>query len=118
MPRLGYLMEVPLDNFTKNFNILTRAFLLVFYFTENINFFSILKFINRKYKVYIELTQGLSFLLAQLVHFTYYLSVLKRTYDDKENLKKLDLKQYKVKDIFEKIQMLSKMPLKRPLIQQ
>lgn len=100
-------MEAYLDNFTKNFNILTRAFLMVYYFAENLSLLKNLKFLNRKYSVFIELTKGLSFLVAQLSHFTYYLIVLKRTFDDEENLKKLDLKKYKVKDIFQKIQILS-----------
>ena len=108
LPRLKYLIESPLDNFTKNFNILTRAFHLVFYFMENLTIFVKLNFINKNYRIHIELCMGLSWLLAQIFHLTYYIKILKNTYRDEDDLRHLNVENYRVNEIYQKLKILSK----------
>lgn len=103
-----YLIETPLDNFSKNFNFLTRFFNALFYVFENLSIFTNLNFINQNYRTHIEISMSLSWLLAQIFHMSYYAGILKKTYTDEEDLRTLELGKYKVKDIYEKLKTLSK----------
>jgi hypothetical protein len=108
VPRILYLIEAPLDNFSKNFNFLTRFFNALFYVFENLSILTDLKFINKNYRTHIEISMSLSWLLAQIFHMSYYVGILKKTYTDEEDLRNLELNKCKVKDIYEKLKTLSK----------
>ena len=108
VPRILYLIEAPLDNFSKNFNFLTRFFNALFYIFENLSILTNLKFINHNYRTHIEISMSLSWLLAQIFHMSYYAGILKKTYTDEEDLRSLELDKCKVKDIYEKLKTLSK----------
>lgn len=108
IPRILYLIEAPLDNFSKNFNFLTRFFNALFYIFENLSVLTNLKFINQNYRTHIEISMSLSWLLAQIFHMSYYAGILKKTYNDEEDLRNLEINKCKVKDIYEKLKTLSK----------
>lgn len=101
-------METPLDNFTKNFNILTRFFNIFFYIFENLTLLTNLNFINQSYRPHIEISMSLSWLLAKIFHISYYAGILKKTYSDEEDLRNMEVGKFKVKDIYEKLKILSK----------
>lgn len=107
VPRLVYLINSPLDNFTKNFNFLTRFFNALFYIFENLSILTNLRFISLNYQPHIEISMSLSWLLTQLFHMSYYVGVLKKTYNDEEDLRSMEIKQFKVKDIYQKMKLLS-----------
>lgn len=107
LPRLLYLIETPLDNFTKNFNFLTRFFSALFYIFENLSVLTNLKFINRNYRTHIEISMSLSWLMAQIFHISYYAGILKKTYSDEEDLRNMEVNKCKVKDIYQKLKILS-----------
>jgi len=107
VPRLFYLVETPLDNFTKNFNFLTRFFHLLFYVFENLSVLTDLKFIKQSYRTHIEISMSLSWLLAQIFHMSYYAGILKKTYSDEEDLRNMEINKCKVKEIYEKLKVLS-----------
>lgn len=50
---------------------------------------------------------GLSWLLGITFHISYYAGVLKKTYNDEEDLRTMELNKCKVKDIYEKLKILS-----------
>ncbi len=108
IPRIFYLIETPLDNFTKNFNFLTRFFNSFFYIFENLSVLTDLKFIKQNYRTHIEISMSLSWLLAQIFHMSYYAGILKKTYSDEEDLRNMEVNKCKVKDIYEKLKILSK----------
>lgn len=54
---------------------------------------------------------SLSWLLANIFHMSYYVGILKKTYNDEEDLRMLELKQCKVKDIYQKLKTLSRIRL-------
>jgi hypothetical protein len=105
---LIYLVETPLDNFTKNFNFLTRFFNANFYIFENLSLLCRLKFVPEIYSTHIEIAMSLSWLLAQIFHMSYYIGILKKTYNDEEDLRTLEINKCKVKEIYEKLKTLSK----------
>jgi hypothetical protein len=111
LPRIKYLIETPLDNFTKNFNFLTRFFSALFYVFENLTILTSLKFIPQNYRTHIEISCSLSWLLAQIFHMSYYIGILKKTYNDEEDLRMLELNKYKVKEIYMKLKTLSNIRL-------
>src|SRR5574343_47631 len=71
IPRLIYLIETPLDNFTKNFNFMTRLFNSFFYIFENLSIFTTTKLIDQYYRTHLELLMSLSWLLTQIFHMSY-----------------------------------------------
>jgi hypothetical protein len=107
IPRLIYLIETPLDNFTKNFNFLIRFFNAFFYIFENLSLFCRLKFIPESYTTHIEISMSLCWLLAQIFHMSYYVGILKKTYNDEEDLRTLEINKCKVKEIYQKLKTLS-----------
>jgi len=107
IPRLIYLVETPLDNFTKNFNFLVRFFNALFYILENLTVLTTLKFIDTKYRTHIEISMGLCWILGITFHISYYAGILKKTYNDEEDLRTMELNKCKVKDIYEKLKTLS-----------
>jgi peroxin-11B len=101
-------VETPLDNFTKNFNFLTRFFNALFYIFENLSILTTLKFINPHYRPHFEISMSLSWLMAQVFHISYYIGILKKTYTDEDDLRNMEVNKCKVKDIYEKLKLLSK----------
>jgi hypothetical protein len=108
IPRLKYLVGTPMDNFTKNFNFLTRFFNAIFYVFENLSVLTDLKFLNKNYRTHIEISMSLSWLLGQIFHMSYYIGILKKTYTDEEDLRNMEVNKCKVKHIYEKLKILSK----------
>lgn len=102
-----YLVETPLDNFTKNFNFLVRFFNALFYVLENLTVLTSLKFIDTNYRTHIEISMGLCWILGITFHISYYAGILKKTYNDEEDLRTMELNKCKVKDIYEKLKTLS-----------
>lgn len=111
LPRLLYLIETPLDNFTKNFNFLTRFFNALFYVFENLSIMTKLGFINQNFRAHIEISMGMSWLMAQVFHMSYYVGILKKTYNDEEDLRNMEVNKCKVNEIYDKLKLLSKIRL-------
>jgi hypothetical protein len=80
---------------------------MLFYLFENLSVLTNLKFINQNYRPHIEITMSLSWLLSQIFHMSYYIGILKKTYTDEEDLRNMEVRQCKVKDIYDKMKILS-----------
>ena len=107
VPRLIYLIETPMNNFTKNFNFLVRFFHALYYILENLSILTSLKFLDTNYRTHIEISMSLCWILGLNFHISYYAWILKKTYNDEEDLRLMELNKCKVKDIYEKLKTLS-----------
>lgn len=108
IPRLIFLIETPMNNFTKNFNFLVRFFHLLFYVLENLTILTSLKFLDTNFRTHIEISMSLCWILGINFHMSYYAWVLKKTYNDEEDLRQLDIEKEYVKDVYGKLANLSK----------
>jgi hypothetical protein len=107
IPRLIYLIETPMNNFTKNFNFLTRFFHALFYILENLTILTQLKFLDTNFRTNIEIAMSLCWILGLNFHISYYTWILKKTYNDEEDLKIIETDKYKVVDVYDKLKTLS-----------
>ena len=87
---------------------MTRFFNALFYLFENLTLLTNLKFLNQSYRTHIEISVSLSWLLAKIFQISYYVGILKKTYSDEEDLRNMEVGKFKVKDIYEKLKILSK----------
>jgi hypothetical protein len=87
---------------------LTRFFTALFYVLENLSVLTDLKFIKRNYRTHIEISMSLCWLMSQIFHMSYYIGILKKTYSDEEDLRYMEFNNCKVKDIYEKLTILSR----------